>query len=282
MLKLVVFIPETHLEAVKEALFAAGAGRQGNYDCCCWQVRGEGKFRRSRAAGRLPARKGADRRGRVPRRVLCPAERREAVTAALGAAPLRGARIRLQGHHHTESCRGAPGASMTKRGNTSRRQPGEFAREAAGLGDGCSEVERACNRSQTKDVVGPHPMRCRPRRALRGLDCVVDPFQQDTLVGDWDTGLDQPRAGGALSGVISSAWLNCVLTHTLPVRPRARASPGVTRMGMTHGTRVPMRTASSWGRRARVSTQRRMRVSVSSSGSPPERIASCTPGWACR
>lgn len=27
------------------ALFEAGAGRVGNYDCCAWQTRGEGQFR---------------------------------------------------------------------------------------------------------------------------------------------------------------------------------------------------------------------------------------------
>lgn len=45
MLKLTVYIPETHLEAVKSALFVAGAGRYRHYDCCAWQVRGEGQFR---------------------------------------------------------------------------------------------------------------------------------------------------------------------------------------------------------------------------------------------
>jgi hypothetical protein len=45
MLKLVVDIPESHLEPVKAVLFAAGAGIQGRYDCCCWQVRGQGQFR---------------------------------------------------------------------------------------------------------------------------------------------------------------------------------------------------------------------------------------------
>jgi len=43
--KLVAYIPENHLETVKDALFAAGAGFQGDYDQCCWQVRGEGQFR---------------------------------------------------------------------------------------------------------------------------------------------------------------------------------------------------------------------------------------------
>ncbi|MDD2600672.1 MAG: NGG1p interacting factor NIF3 [Kiritimatiellae bacterium] len=45
MYKLTIYIPETHLEQVKDALFAAGAGQYQNYDRCCWQVRGEGQFR---------------------------------------------------------------------------------------------------------------------------------------------------------------------------------------------------------------------------------------------
>ncbi|MBV1932020.1 MAG: NGG1p interacting factor NIF3 [Porticoccaceae bacterium] len=45
MLKLCYYVPETHLTLVKEAVFAAGAGRQGNYDHCCWQALGEGQFR---------------------------------------------------------------------------------------------------------------------------------------------------------------------------------------------------------------------------------------------
>lgn len=45
MYKFVFYVPETHLEQVKSALFAAGAGRIGNYDQCCWQVAGVGQFR---------------------------------------------------------------------------------------------------------------------------------------------------------------------------------------------------------------------------------------------
>ena len=44
MYKLTVFIPEEALEKVKAALFAAGAGTIGNYEQCCWQVKGEGRF----------------------------------------------------------------------------------------------------------------------------------------------------------------------------------------------------------------------------------------------
>jgi hypothetical protein len=45
MYKLCVYVPVSHLDSVKQALFAAGAGRIGNYDNCCWQVAGQGQFR---------------------------------------------------------------------------------------------------------------------------------------------------------------------------------------------------------------------------------------------
>jgi hypothetical protein len=45
MYKLSFYIPESHLEPVKNALFAKGAGRYNAYDQCAWQVRGEGQFR---------------------------------------------------------------------------------------------------------------------------------------------------------------------------------------------------------------------------------------------
>ena len=50
MLKLVVFIPSTHKEEVKNALFAAGAGRQGNYSNCSFEVEGVGQFCPNEAA----------------------------------------------------------------------------------------------------------------------------------------------------------------------------------------------------------------------------------------
>lgn len=45
MYKLAFFVPPSHVEPVKDALFAAGAGRIGDYDCCAWQVLGQGQFR---------------------------------------------------------------------------------------------------------------------------------------------------------------------------------------------------------------------------------------------
>ncbi len=43
--KLSFYVPESHLQAVKTAVFSAGAGRIGSYDSCCWQVAGQGQFR---------------------------------------------------------------------------------------------------------------------------------------------------------------------------------------------------------------------------------------------
>ncbi|MGP9688614.1 NGG1p interacting factor NIF3 [Psychrobacter sp. AOP22-C1-C5] len=44
MYKLTVFIPDEALEIVKSALFAAGAGAIGDYEQCCWQVKGTRQF----------------------------------------------------------------------------------------------------------------------------------------------------------------------------------------------------------------------------------------------
>jgi len=50
MYKLVFFVPASHLDAVKNAVFAAGAGQQGEYEHCCWQTLGYGQFRPSAEA----------------------------------------------------------------------------------------------------------------------------------------------------------------------------------------------------------------------------------------
>lgn len=45
MYKLIFYVPEAEAEAVKNAVFEAGGGRLGNYECCAWQVLGEGQFK---------------------------------------------------------------------------------------------------------------------------------------------------------------------------------------------------------------------------------------------
>ena len=45
LLKLIVFVPNTHLNEVKEALFNAGAGNVGNYSNCSFYAEGKGSFK---------------------------------------------------------------------------------------------------------------------------------------------------------------------------------------------------------------------------------------------
>jgi hypothetical protein len=42
--KLVWFVPPSHLQATKDAVFAAGAGWVGDYSRCSWATLGEGSF----------------------------------------------------------------------------------------------------------------------------------------------------------------------------------------------------------------------------------------------
>jgi len=48
--KLVTFCPVDHSDRVRQALFEAGAGHIGNYDCCSYNVTGQGTFRASENA----------------------------------------------------------------------------------------------------------------------------------------------------------------------------------------------------------------------------------------
>lgn len=45
MRKLEFYVPLEHAEKVKNAVFAAGGGRIGDYDRCCWETEGVGQFR---------------------------------------------------------------------------------------------------------------------------------------------------------------------------------------------------------------------------------------------
>ena len=47
MLKLIMFVPTGWEDAVKAAVFAAGAGHLGAYSECAWQILGTGQFRPS-------------------------------------------------------------------------------------------------------------------------------------------------------------------------------------------------------------------------------------------
>ena len=44
LIKLVTYVPSTHVESVRSALFEAGAGHIGNYDKCSFGQEGTGTF----------------------------------------------------------------------------------------------------------------------------------------------------------------------------------------------------------------------------------------------
>lgn len=45
MYKLSYFVPEDSKEKTKDALFEIGVGKIGNYECCSWEVFGDGQFK---------------------------------------------------------------------------------------------------------------------------------------------------------------------------------------------------------------------------------------------
>ena len=85
--KLVVFVPREALDAVREALFAAGAGRIGKYEHCSWYTEGTGTF--LGGEGTSPSVGQAGREERVAElrlETVFPAERQDAVLDALRRA----------------------------------------------------------------------------------------------------------------------------------------------------------------------------------------------------
>ncbi|MGR6872732.1 NGG1p interacting factor NIF3 [Pseudomonas sp. HK3] len=45
MYRINVYVPPSHAEKLKLAMFNAGAGRIGLYEHCCWQTTGNGQFK---------------------------------------------------------------------------------------------------------------------------------------------------------------------------------------------------------------------------------------------
>ena len=85
--KLVVFVPAESLDAVRDALFAAGAGRIGDYERCSWYTEGTGTFFGGEATD--PTLGERAREERVPElrlETVYPADREDEVVRALRAA----------------------------------------------------------------------------------------------------------------------------------------------------------------------------------------------------
>ena len=82
--KLVVFVPPAALDAVRGALFDAGAGRIGAYERCSWYTEGTGTFVGGEGTDPVVGRAGVEER--VPElrlETVFPAERHDDVVAAL-------------------------------------------------------------------------------------------------------------------------------------------------------------------------------------------------------
>ena len=82
--KLVVFVPPEALDAVRDAVFAAGAGRIGEYERCSWYTEGTGTFFAGKGAAPTVGEPG--REERVPElrlETIYPAEREAQIVRAL-------------------------------------------------------------------------------------------------------------------------------------------------------------------------------------------------------
>jgi hypothetical protein len=85
--KLVVFVPRQALDAVRDALFEAGAGRIGGYERCSWYTQGTGTFlggEGTRPSSGTPGRE--ERVAELRLETVFPVERQDEVIAALRQA----------------------------------------------------------------------------------------------------------------------------------------------------------------------------------------------------
>ena len=82
--KLVVFVPHDALEQVRDAIFAAGAGRIGGYERCSWYTEGTGTFVAGEGTSPAIGERGVEERVPETRlETVFPDDRQEAVLAAL-------------------------------------------------------------------------------------------------------------------------------------------------------------------------------------------------------
>ena len=87
MMALCFYVPTTHVEQVKHAVFEAGAGRIGAYDGCAWQVLGTGQFRPNAGSQPFLGREGELERVEEYRvEMVCDDDRIDAVVEALREA----------------------------------------------------------------------------------------------------------------------------------------------------------------------------------------------------
>ena len=85
--KLVVFVPREALDSVRDALFAAGAGRIGNYEHCSWYTEGTGTFLGGEGTSPTVGQAGREERvAELRLETIFPAERHDEIVEALRRA----------------------------------------------------------------------------------------------------------------------------------------------------------------------------------------------------
>jgi hypothetical protein len=85
--KLVVFVPREALDAVRQALFDAGAGHIGDYTHCSWYTEGTGTFLGGESTSPNVGRAGHEERvAELRLETVYPIEREAEVVEALCAA----------------------------------------------------------------------------------------------------------------------------------------------------------------------------------------------------
>jgi hypothetical protein len=85
--KLVVFVPADALDAVRDAVFAAGAGRIGDYERCSWYTPGTGTFLGGESTSPAVGERGQEERvPEVRLETVYPVERETEVVQALREA----------------------------------------------------------------------------------------------------------------------------------------------------------------------------------------------------
>jgi hypothetical protein len=85
--KLVVFVPAEALDAVRDAVFAAGAGRIGDYERCSWYAAGTGTFLGGEETAPVVGERGQEERvSELRLETVYPLEREAEVVRALREA----------------------------------------------------------------------------------------------------------------------------------------------------------------------------------------------------
>ena len=85
--KLVVFVPQSHLENIRRAICLAGAGKIGNYDNCTFMSSGIGTFRPLKGTKPFQGKEGKlERVGEARLETIVPATKIKKVIAAMKKA----------------------------------------------------------------------------------------------------------------------------------------------------------------------------------------------------